>query len=627
MKRLILLAAAALVTLCSCAAQPEPAITPPETLPAPATEPAGIYDETSYIEKETDGAIKAYPLALPDAVGFVPVGSDILLFSGKAETTLTRFSGETLRVSAATTLNCTITPSDPAVQVHKDGITYYDSLSHDLVFLDMRLRETRRIPMPEDMCGTPALSADLNTLYYCTDDALRIRSLETGLDQLLREMHFCTQYPVTLHCDDAVIACDVEDENGNLKQLFISTGTGIALYEAADTIRLQTRGDFYFARHMDGIYPELLIGDSEQGPTLLATDTYDAAVFPLLEIYSAVTATADDFSGSTQLDCYDLHSGKRTSGILLHSQTNIRSIRASAWPYVWFLQYDPQYNSDVLCRWDLGKSEVRDERSYFSSRYSFDHPDLDGLVDCRELADRMSRKYGVQILLWTDATAFQPWDYTLSPEYQVSVIRKNLNDLDRFLSLYPDGFLLKAAERTGSGRIQICLVRSITGKETVNGTLQEAVGLQYWDHNANSYLCLAVQQDNLFRNACHEMSHIIDSRVLTVCKVYDDWSSLNPSGFQYDYGRVYNRPLDDRKWTVGENRAFIDLYSMTYPKEDRARIMEYAVMDGFSHCFESVVMQNKLQKICLGIRQAFELKTWPHPLPWEQYLKKPLIPK
>lgn len=627
MKRKIVLVVTVLLLLCGCAARTEPAAIPSETAPTPATEPAGIYDDDSKIEKETDGAIKAYPLAFSDTVGFMPLGSDILLFSGDTETMLTRLCGEMLRTSAARQLKCKISPEDPAVQIQEDGITYYDSVCKELVFLNTQLEETHRIQLPETMCGTPALSADLKTLYYCAADGLRSRDLETNLDRLLKEMHFRTQTLAALHCGDRVVVCDTEDENGNRNRLYISTGTGILLYESANDLQLHTRGDFYFARHMDGIYPELLIGDSEQGPTLLAPDTYNSPSFPLLDINGAVLATADASSGSTQLDYYDLHSGRRTGSITFSGETELRSIRSNGWPYVWFLRYDPRDRCDVLYRWDLSKSETGDGRSCFSSRHSFDQPDLEGLVGCREIADNMSRKYGVQIHLWTDATAFQPWDYMLVPEYQVRVIRDNLQELERFLSLYPEGFLLKAAERTGSGQLQICLVRSILGKEDVSGTLKEAAGLQYWDHNANSYLCLSVQQDDLFRNACHEMSHIIDSRVLTVCKAYDDWGSLNPPGFQYGYSHVSNLSLDDRGWTIGSGRAFIDLYSMTYPKEDRARIMEYAVADGYAGCFESEIMQKKLRTLCLGIRQAFDLKNATEPLPWEQYLKEPLHQK
>ena len=135
-----------------------------------------------------------------------------------------------------------------------------------------------------------------------------------------------------------------------------------------------------------------------------------------------------------------------------------------------------------------------------------------------------------------------------------------------------------------------------------------------------------MQPEQLARNACHEMSHIIDSRVLTFCKAYDDWEKLNPKGFQYNYGSVSDLSVADRRWTVGSDRAFLDLYSMTYPKEDRARIMEYAMADGYEASFRSETLQKKLRMLCLGIRQAFGLETFAKPLRWEQYLETPLYP-
>jgi len=627
MKRLIVPALIVCLILCGCAVQSEPNTAPPVTAPMPATESAGIYDAASKIEQLTNGAIKAYPLGENDTAGIAPMGSHILLFSGEERTTLTAYSGETLQLAASLPLDCKISLENPSVQISENGMTFYDSTQNALVFLDAQLTEVRRIPLPDTLCGIPALSADLQTVYYCTSDGLRCIDLDTKLDRFLKEMPFKSQTVSALHCDDTVVVCDVVDLDGKRSQLFISTGTGVLLYEAADDFLLQTCGTFYFARCMDGIYPELLVGDSEQGPTLLTPHTYGSAAFPLLEIHGAALVTKNTVTHTTQLDYYDLHSGRRTGTITLNGQEPIRSLFAADQTSVWFTRYDPAYACDVLYCWDFSNREIIDGRSCFSSRYSFDHPDLQGLAYCREIADDLSRKYGVQILLWTDATAYQPWDYTLVPEYQVSVIRENLKELEKFLSMYPEGFLQKAAERTGSGQIQICLVRSILGKESVDGVLPEAVGLQYWDHNANSYLCLAVQPEKLSRNACHEMSHIIDSRVLTVCKAYDDWGKLNPAGFKYNYGRASDLPLDARRWTVGADRAFLDLYSMTYPKEDRARIMEYAMMDGFDASFESEAMQKKLRTLCLGIRQAFDLEESKETFRWEQYLKAPLYQK
>ena len=62
------------------------------------------------------------------------------------------------------------------------------------------------------------------------------------------------------------------------------------------------------------------------------------------------------------------------------------------------------------------------------------------------------------------------------------------------------------------------------------------------------------------------------------------------------------------------------MYSMSFPGEDRARVMEYAMMSGNDAFFESDTMQAKLQMICKGIRAAFGLKKYTEPLLWEQYL-------
>ena len=65
---------------------------------------------------------------------------------------------------------------------------------------------------------------------------------------------------------------------------------------------------------------------------------------------------------------------------------------------------------------------------------------------------------------------------------------------------------------------------------------------------------------------------------------------------------------------------------MSYPKEDRARIMEFAMMPGNEDYFTTEIMQKKLRQLCLGIRQALELEDVAEAFLWEQYLKAPLHP-
>lgn len=59
---------------------------------------------------------------------------------------------------------------------------------------------------------------------------------------------------------------------------------------------------------------------------------------------------------------------------------------------------------------------------------------------------------------------------------------------------------------------------------------------------------------------------------------------------------------------------------MTFPKEDRARIFENAMLPGNAELFASQTMQRKLRAVCESIRDAYGLRKWEETFPWEQYL-------
>ena len=77
----------------------------------------------------------------------------------------------------------------------------------------------------------------------------------------------------------------------------------------------------------------------------------------------------------------------------------------------------------------------------------------------------------------------------------------------------------------------------------------------------------------------------------------------------------------------GQTRAFVDRYSMTALKEDRARILENAMLPEKGEIFRSDYLQRKLLALCTGLREAYGLENTPEMLPWEQYLINPLTPK
>ena len=184
---------------------------------------------------------------------------------------------------------------------------------------------------------------------------------------------------------------------------------------------------------------------------------------------------------------------------------------------------------------------------------------------------------------------------------------------------FPDGFFAQLAESAEEGKVHICLVKDIVGSEQ-GDTLDHAGGVQFWD-GAEAYIAL-VMGESLEQRFYHELSHVMDARILSHSVLYDDWEELNPEGFTYSYR--YEEPETADDLYFHEEKVFVDTYSMTFPKEDRARIMEYAMLDGQQELFDSEYLQRKLQRMCQAIREAFGLTDSSEPLVWEQYLKTPL---
>ena len=201
----------------------------------------------------------------------------------------------------------------------------------------------------------------------------------------------------------------------------------------------------------------------------------------------------------------------------------------------------------------------------------------------------------------------------------MGVLHRELELLDKNLSRYPEGFLSTLADRFDG--ITICIVRSLTGTAEA-GSLESADGIQFLN-GYRAYIALAAPYNTEYA-LYHELCHLIDTVVITESGAYDRWDELNPKGFAYDFDYIANQIRDGSAWLQDSNRSFIDTYSMSFPKEDRARIMEYAMTDGNAFYFRSTTMQAKLLLLCQGIREAFGLRKSPETFLWEQYLNMSL---
>ena len=618
MKRILWLVLLALL-LCGCTDTSPEATGEPTSVSQTATEPtepAGIYVPFSDLEIQTGGTVR-YFLPEADCYGIRMMGSDVLTFSGGEKTRLTRYAGQQLFAVAGIELDCRIEPEDTSFQISGNGITYYDPGSREVIFLDNDLKEVSRLEMPGDMVGKPVLSANRMQVYYCTAEAVRVYDTTTGLDRLLKTISYPEQSVEDILLNDTVLRCSLVDDRGEAYSIFLSVETGQMVSQILSHIEVSTQGDIFYAKSQEGIQPLLIYGRVGEDPRMLVPASAFASSWYLEAAHSLITAeTAEE---ATCLDLYDLSTGLRTAAVelpggLVPESLEIRPDTGS----ILLLCYDEMSGNPVLLSWEHTANPAADDRVYDSPRYTAEDPDVIGLEACAFLAQEMGEKYGVNILLVEDAVAEQPWDYTLEMEYQTSVVRQQLEMLDEVLSRFPREIFDKLPRK-----LSISIVRSIRGNAE-SGSLEGAQGLQFWDRNY-PYVVLAAG-DSLEATFCHEFFHVMDSKILSDTRVYYQWDDLNPEDCEYFEDYTSYLEADVSQYLQEEDRAFIDAYSLSYPKEDRARIMEYACQEGNGSYFRSETMQNKLRVLCEGIRKAFDLEEYPESLLWEQYLQETLTP-
>lgn len=584
-----------------------------ETIPE-GTQPTSPALESTYvpqsaIERQTNGAVRMY---CPDVEAYTELviwGEDLLVLSGKDTTMLTLLEGETLAVAARRKLDCRITAENGGVQVGKTGIAYFCNSEKCIVFTDQYLNETRRLVLPADMTGRAVVSPDGCAVYYCTNAGVYVIDLRTGISRLLREQTAAVQTVTGIYFDGSVLGCYIRQEDEAGRHVYISAQTGETLHANNSLDRLYTAGELYCSQMKDGSMELCLAGNGGREMQRLAVPE-GSALIPVLACGGVVLRTGED-----KLSFVELSEGSCTAELCTEGLTELQVLGADS-ESIWFAAWSEKVDTRCLFRWNPAQSESEDSGCYLVPYYPADKPDLTGLQKCKDLARNLGEKYGIKILLWDDTLVYQPWDYTFEPEYRVEIYQRDLAVLEQALQKFPAGFFREAASGSDSGNLTICLVRSLKDGEIL-GESENACGAQYWLEDS-AYIALALGQ-SMESTFYHEMSHLIDSRVICTSKAYDDWESLNPWEFDYDYDYEENLNREDEGYLEDENRLFIDIYSMSFPKEDRARILEYAMMPGNESYFSSEQMQAKLQTICTALREVFDLDPEQH-YAWEQYL-------
>ena len=541
-----------------------------------------------------------------------------MLLSGSETTTLTVLTGQNLTMDAQVTLDCLVTTGDGSVQINQTGIAYFDENADAVIFLDPDLRETRRVELPKDHAGNAVIAPGWDKVYYCTESAVHVMDLKTGFSRMIKSHSKANHTLSGIFFAGEMLGCCMENEERG-KTVYFSAETGATQYNGRQLTQLSTDNDTYFAAFEDGTVRVCLTGMAHEEPQMLEL-SQSAAVYPLLGQKALVTV--ETLGADAQIRYLDLETGKYTGAVTLKNGADIACVTGDG-EFVWIIARISASENQHIYRWDPLLTPLDHQQSYLRDHVTVQNPDVSGLEKCKAFAQTMGDEYGVDIMIWEDPIALQPGGYAFEAEYQVAAYERDLVVLKRILGTLPEGFLEDAASGTNSGRLTISLVRSLGNDTDHNGQVKK-YGTQYWlDESAYIALEMGPMLEQAFY---HELSHLIDNRVFSTTLAYDAWTELNPDGFSYDYSYLPNRYREDEIYLEGEDRAFVDTYSMTYPMEDRARILEYAAVPGNAEVFESKIMQRKLQTMCMGIREAFKLDSTAN-YPWEQYLHEPLPEK
>lgn len=599
--------------LCGCAAQSDAAPTAavPEAQVPPAQ--AALYAPDHPLEKAYPGEIRAYPLSLRKVHGMLALGADVLTLSGSGSTTLTVLTGTNLEEAARLTVDFELFQEDPSLKIHESGVSFFDPLRQETVILDNKLRELRRIAAPPGLSGQPILSSDAKKLYYCTPWSVVAWDLETGIRRTIKELAYSSQELTGLHRNEEILECHIR-HSGESYLLLLSSIDGRELDTLPENTMLKANGSGYFTALPDGFQTLLIFSGEDTMPNLLLPKQPAARQYYLEKEHAAVTVRTSE--EAAYLDYYDLRTGILRNSLTLEELQIPKSIISTQARSLFILVYDPAADCDVLYRWDVAQQapDSTDPAAYTAAYHSPENPDLDALEQCRRYADSIGEKYGISIRIWEDACLVQPWDYQFRPEHLAPVLQKELQLLDQRLSCYPEEILQQTISHfTG---LTVCLVREISGTADTD-SLRSATGIQFFDQD-HAYVAITTgkySQQALY----HELYHVMETHILTESTALDQWERLNPSGF------AYGSPQD--VYLQGQTRAFVDSYSMRYLKEDRARVLEHAMLPGKKDVFQSEYMQRKLTAVCQGIREAYKLKNKPEALPWEQYLVTPLTPE
>ena len=251
------------------------------------------------------------------------------------------------------------------------------------------------------------------------------------------------------------------------------------------------------------------------------------------------------------------------------------------------------------------------------------------------LTKEIEAKSGLVLHSGEDGTAFNQdveTGYTSQAVTDPLLIHLALLATQKTVEEFPQG-MFEEMRTDDKGYLELYLTGPLS--PTGSNSLSHALGFAN-TAGPNHIVALSIhslQEPHSFRGTmAHEFMHIMEYRISKHCTEMQlpylpYWNRFTPidNAYFYSYTDDNGKEYHDLAYTVGgvsspEEAFFLDPYSRTYPKEDRARIFEHLCLGKHSPFQESLKtgpLAQKAQYLCAMLRECFPSCQNAEYLPWE----------
>ena len=495
------------------------------------------------------------------------------------------------------------------VQLCDGGPAVYDWISGTVLFLDETLQIVHRVDTGHTS-GALAVSPDGERVYCVT--------AETGirvLDRQGQETGVLLEHAAGLYGAEnsgKAMSLTYTDRNTQLQV------SAVLDLEQGAVLNNPFEGVYYGTEYADALWLAAPYG--EQGKYLIGRGERPYCFYPEAKYTSAQLLTEPvrllvksyGMDGSTTMQLY------APDGAYLSQCTVQGSQAGAAWSERdggYFLTVTDETGHDMLLFWDLsvptGGTDLKLEPNFTQQ------PET-GAVS-QSLYDRASalgQQYGVQIRI-AEQLAEEYGEFSAWPETDEATVTAGLDALEEALAALPANLIPQLPYGTvrtleihlTGGVYKTEQPAQVSGFDSFNG----------FTHTTATVTVIALdiaRPGQLKQVFFHELGHAIDNKLAFDAKLREDalyneqaWMALNPEGFVY--AETYDE-MPMSYFSDGYEAWFLDLYSRTFAREDRARVLEYTFL-GSDWIFGTAQRQAKRDYLLQCMADCFDTTGWSFP--------------